>query len=313
MTLILSEEDVEGLLDMQEVLATVETALRRQGLGEVSNSMRTRSVGGSSVLSVMHANSSYLGRGGVKAYMSSKSGARFVVVLFDSSDSKPLAIMGADALGRFRTGAASGVATKHLYRERSGTLALFGSGKQAMTQALAIREVMNVEQARVWSPNSSHREAFAHRLSEMGFKAAAFDSPGAAVKGSSVACSITSSARPFLTDGDLKHVSHLNICGSNIPDHAEATTAAIGSFDAVIVDDLQQGKTEYGDLIQADRAGTFSWDSAVELGVVVAGKIVPTGRTLFKSGGAALEDVAVASMLYDKAKSDSGYVNVELV
>ena len=69
----------------------------------------------------------------------------------------------------------------------------------------------------------------------------------------------------------------------------------------MVVDDLPQAWIEYGDLIRAAEAGTFSWGSAVELSAVVAGKTRPAGRTLFKSGGAALEDVAVASLIYDKA------------
>ncbi len=61
MTLILSERDVQALLDMDEVVATVEEAFRREGVGEAVNSMRTRSTGDGSLLNVMHANLSYLG------------------------------------------------------------------------------------------------------------------------------------------------------------------------------------------------------------------------------------------------------------
>jgi len=108
LTLILSERDVESLLRMDEVVSVVEEAFRQEGLGNASNSMRTRSQGEASVLSTMHANLSYLGRAGLKAYIATRSGVRFAVLLFDGSTAMPLAVMGADALGRFRTGAASG-------------------------------------------------------------------------------------------------------------------------------------------------------------------------------------------------------------
>jgi len=314
LTLILSEKQIEVLIDMKEVVATVEEAFRRQGLGEVSNVMRTRSRGSASVLSVMHANLSYLGRGGLKAYMSSMAGTKFALVLFDGADSTPLAVMGADIIGRFRTGAASGVATKHLFRERSGTLAMFGSGKQALTQVLAVNAVMELDGVRVWSPSIEHRDAFVGRLAAKGMKAIACDTPQSAMEGAQVASAITSSKEPFLTDRMIEGASHVNICGGNIPNHSEITPAAVGSFETVVVDDLPQAKVEYGDLIQAVREGTFSWGSAVELGSVVAGRRKPKGKTLFKSGGAALEDVAVASMLYDKAmKSGRSYPSVELV
>jgi alanine dehydrogenase len=313
MTLILSEPDVESLLDMKEVVQSVEEAFRREALGEATNFMRTRTRGMGSVLNVMHASLPYLGRGGLKAYMSSDAGTKFVVVLFDSADSTPLAVMAADYLGRFRTGAASGVATKHLYRKPSATMALFGSGKQALTQVLAVSAVTSLEEVRVWSPNTGHREAFARRLVGLGFRASAFETPAQALDGSQVACAITSSREPFLDDRSLNGVEHLNLCGGNNPEHAEIAPEALGAFGTVAVDDLLQAKVEYGDLIQAAQAGRFSWDSAVELKEVVGGNISPSGKTLFKSGGVALEDVAVASMLLDKAsKSGKRYPEIEL-
>jgi ornithine cyclodeaminase/alanine dehydrogenase-like protein (mu-crystallin family) len=313
LTLILSEKDVEALLDMDEVVSAVEAAFREEGLGNASNFMRTRSRGSASVLNVMHANLSYLRRAGLKTYVASRAGTRFSVLLFDTSRASLMAVIGADFLGRFRTGAASGVATKHLYRKKSGTLAVLGSGKQALTQALATRSVMSIEAVNVWSPTTGHREAFCRKLEAEGFKVAASESPGSALDGADVVCSITSSKEAFITESMLESVSHLNIAGGNVPEHAEMSTAAVGLFDTVVVDNIRQAKLEYGDLIQAANAGVFTWGSAVELGAVVAGKKKPVGRTLFKSGGIALEDIAVASMIYDKAtKSGNRYPNVEL-
>ncbi|MDE1857616.1 MAG: ornithine cyclodeaminase family protein [Thaumarchaeota archaeon] len=307
MTIFLSEGDVEALLRMDEVVGAVEDAFRRLGSGEAENYMRTRTRGPASVLSVMHATSAHLGRGGLKAYMSSKGGTRFLTVLFDTSSSTPLAVMAADMLGRFRTGAASAVATKHLYGKGSGTVALFGSGRQALTQALALGAVMKLNEVRVWSRTRSHGEAFAKLLQERGFEARQFETPAKAAQGADVVSTITSSKEAFLGKVDLEHVSHVNICGGNVPDHAEVTAEAVGSFDTVVVDDLAQAKAEYGDLIQAVTAGRFAWESAVELGPVVAGRMKGQGRTLFKSGGVALEDVATASLLYEKAKSLGRY------
>lgn len=312
MTLVLSERQVESLIDMKEVVASVEEALLREGEGEVANTMRTRSRGKASVLNVMHANLSYLGRGGVKAYMSSKAGTRFVVVLFDDSDSNPLAVMGADILGRFRTGAASGVATRHMYGERSGTLAVLGSGKQALTQVLAVREVVRLEEVRVWSPTPAHRSAFAARLSSMGIKARALGSAEEAADGAQMLSTITSSPEPVFNEAMARSISHANVCGGNVPGHSEIAPPAVGMFGTVAVDDLPQAKVEYGDLIRAVNAGTFAWESAVELGSIVAGRKKAEGKTLFKSGGAALEDVAIASTLYDKAmKSGARFPTVD--
>jgi ornithine cyclodeaminase len=166
----------------------------------------------------------------------------------------------------------------------------------------------------VWSPNRSHSEEFVRALQKAGFHSVASDTPGQALEGADVLSAVTSSKEAFITKEMLGSVSHANICGVNVPSHAEMTADAIGSFDEIIVDDLPQARVEYGDLIQAAAAGTFRWDSALELGQVVSGKLKPAGRTLFKSGGAALEDVAVASLLYEKARrSGKNYPDVELV
>jgi len=312
LTLVLSESDVENLIDMKEVVSSVEEAFRRQGTGDVSNFRRTRSRGAASVLSVMHANLPYLGRGGLKAYLSSRAGTKFALLLFDTNDSSLLAVMGADIIGRFRTGAASGVATKYLYGKRAGSMAVFGSGKQALTQVLAMKEVMSLEEVRVWSPTPEHRVAFAQKLRTFGFNSNAFDFPATALKGAEVATAITSSRQPFLTDDMLENVMHLNLAGGNVSDHAELNAAGVGAFNTIVVDDIAQAKVEYGDLIQAAKDGVFSWESAVELGTIVARMKKPEGRTLFKSGGTALEDVAVASMIYDRAKSSRSFTSVEL-
>ncbi len=314
MTLILSEADVGGLLDMKEVVTSVEYAFTQEALGEAKNTMRTRTKTPGSVLNVMHAAVPSLNRVGVKAYVSTPSGTKFAVLLFDTERPGLLAVIGADLLGRYRTGAASAVATKHLYHRSSATLAVFGSGKQALTQVLALAEVTKLEHVSVWSPDPAHRSAFAGNLSKNGFEASASASASSAMEGATVACTITSSKEPFLTAAMATEVSHLNLCGGNHPAHAEASPEAIGSFDTIVLDDFLQGREEYGDLIRAERAGEFSWDSAIELKDVVAGKRTALGRTIFKSGGAAIEDVAVASMLYDKAmKSENQYPDVYVV
>ena len=221
--------------------------------------------------------------------------------------------MGAHVIGRFRTVAASGVAPKHQFGKPSGTLAIFGSGKQALTQVLAVSAVMGLEEVRVWSPTASHREAFAAKLSSEGFRAKACETVEKAAEGAQVASTITRSGEPFLSDRSVNSLLHMNVCGGNVPGHSELTPAAVGMFGTVVVDDLPQAMGEYGELIQAAAAGVFSWDSAVRLCDIVAGRRKPKGRTLFKSGGAALEDVAVADLVYERAlTSGAAYPSVEL-
>jgi alanine dehydrogenase len=312
MTLILSEADVERLLTMREVVSAVEESFRHNSHDERVNSPRTRAVAAGTVLNVMYASLPYRGRAGVKCYFNSKAGTSFVLVLFNTEDSVPLAFMGADILGRYRTGAASAVATKYLYGHKSIRFSIAGTGKQALTQVLAMREVAALESTKIWSPNPSHLAAFLERLRKAGVEATRADTLREAFTASDVATTITSSEDPFVEPEDVKNLAHINICGSNWPDRAEATPEAVASFATIVVDDLEQAKREAGDLIAAETAGKFHWEEAVELAQVVSGSVKPGARTLFKSMGVAAEDVAVASLVYDKACKTGEYRSKEL-
>ena len=301
MTLVLGEADVEALLDMKEVVASVEDAFGHLGQGDGDNSPRTRSRSPGGVLNVLHATLPHLGRGGLKCYLSSRTGTRFVFLLFDLADSTLLAVMGADALGRYRTGAASGVATKHLYGKGTARLAVCGAGKQAMTQVLGVASATHIAEVRAWSRDQGHRDAFVGRLESAGFRAAPADTPEAALEGADVCVTITSARAPFLRLSSVENLRHLNLCGSNQPDRAEAAADVFGRFRAPVVDDLRQARSEYGDLIGAERVGTFTWETALELKDIVSGKAKVEPPTVFKSGGVAIEDVAAGSLVYDKA------------
>jgi ornithine cyclodeaminase/alanine dehydrogenase-like protein (mu-crystallin family) len=310
LTLVLSERDVSGLIDMKETVAAVEDSFRRQAEGRAVNSPRTRSAVPGSVLNVMHASLPYLGRAGVKLYLGTKTGTKFLFVLLDLSDASPLAIMGADLLGRYRTGAASAVATKFLCGANDFRLSVYGSGRQALTQVTALATVAKLTEVAVWSPNRDHAKRFVDRLRALGFVSSAAESPLEAARSSDVGSAMTSSKEPFLTAEAVENMRHLNLCGSNAADRAEARPDAVATFKTVVVDDIGQAKEEAGDLILAARAGAFDWGNASELKDFVARRVRPAGRTLFKSTGVALEDVAVASLVYDKAAKSRTYAEL---
>lgn len=312
LTLLLSETEVASMLEMKEVVRSVEEAFMRQSASEAVNYPRTRTSTPHSVLNVMHASLAYLGRAGVKCYLGSRKGTRFVFLLFDAASGEPLSVMGADMLGRYRTGAASAVATKHLLRAERVRLGICGSGKQAYTQVAAMNAALTLQSVRVWSPDRQHREGFASKLSSEGFDVTAVSSAFEALADANVGATITSSRVPFLGDAAVANLSHLSLCGANYPDRAEADPSAISRFGTVVVDDLAQARVEAGDLIQAEKAGSFKWERAVELKDVVSGRVIPSGKTLFKSGGVALEDVAVASLVYDRAVKSGLGREVEL-
>jgi len=309
LTLILSEQDVHSLLDMKEVVRAVEDCFKQESSGAAVNSPRTRATAPGSVLNVMHASLPYLARAGVKCYLSTEKGTRFLFVLFQLNDAEPLAVMGADMLGRFRTGATSAVATKHLHRSKEFHFAICGAGRQSLTQVLAMAQVASLSSVRVWGPHSERRESFARELGRLGFDASAYGSLPDAMRGAEVVTTITTSKDPFLTGELVDSVEHLNLCGSNSPSRSEASPECVGKFQTVVVDDLGQSKMESGDLVGAEKKSFFSWENAVELKDVVGGGVRPAGKTLFKSNGAAIEDVATASLVYDRALKEGGYAD----
>jgi ornithine cyclodeaminase/alanine dehydrogenase len=305
MPLFLTEQDVADLLTMDEALAAVEEAFRLQGLGRADNHPRQRPRLEHSLLQVMPAAVPGMGFG-LKAYTVASGGVRFVVLLWDEETGDLQAVIEAAHLGQMRTGAASGVATKALARSDAATVGIFGTGTQAPTQLEAVCAVRPIEHVWAYSSTPRHRRRFAARMTErLGVPVQAVDAPRAVVADADVVITITKASQP-LFDGDwLPPGVHVNAAGSNRPAAREIDARTVERADLVTIDDRAQGRIEAGDLLAAERAGALDWDDVLELGQVVAGKAA--GRrddeaiTLFESLGVAIEDVAVARRVYQRA------------
>src|SRR6478609_553318 len=148
--LYLTEAEVRGLLSMDDALPAVESAFRKLALDEAENVPRRRCQTDQVMLHVLPAAAKTLGAIGFKAYTTSKQGTRFHVTLYDPRTGAMTAILEADLLGQFRTGAASGVATKKLARPDAATAGCIGTGKQARTQVLAVCKVRPVKAVAVY-------------------------------------------------------------------------------------------------------------------------------------------------------------------
>src|SRR5438128_10672216 len=160
MALILRESDVQDLIEMDDVIAAVENAMRELGEGEAHNEPRRRAFAPGGLLNVMFA--SYPGGRctGLKGYTVSDGRVRFMVALF-RLDGALEALIEADFMGAYRTGAATAVAAKALGLPGPATVALIGSGWQAATQALALSRGLELKELRVFSRNAERRGAFA--------------------------------------------------------------------------------------------------------------------------------------------------------
>ncbi len=311
MALLLKEEDVRDLLTMDACLAAVEDAFRLRGAGKAMVRPRTRMAmpGGAHQLMAGWVGGD-LSAFGLKSYGGPRRpgtrGAGMLVLLYDGETSALLAIIQANRLGQLRTGAASGVATRHMAREDAHTVGIIGTGGQAPAQLDAVCRVRDVQQVRAYSRSSQKREAFAEKMaSELGIPVTPADSAEACVGDADIVITITSSREPVLRGEWLRAGTHINAAGSNHYLRPELDDVAIRRADLITVDDLPQAQTESAELMAAAARGVLQWERVHELAEVVVGHLSgrpePNAITLFESQGIATWDVAAAMVTYRAA------------
>jgi alanine dehydrogenase len=304
--LMLNEDEVRQLLTMEMALEAVETVLRKQALEEAHNIPRARLQTDHVMMHVMSASAKTLGVMGYKAYTTTRKGAQFHVGLFDGKTGDLKALIQADYLGQVRTGAASGVATQYMARPDAVEVGLFGSGKQARTQLLAVCKVRRINRVQVYSPNEERRRRFCTEMErEVGCEVQPVPRPEPATQDKDIVITATNSREPVLFGEWLSEGTHLNIVGSNFLTKAELDVVAVRRCEVIVVDSKDQARLEAGDFAQALEDGSIHWSDVHELAQVIVGRYPGRAHaqdvTLFKSLGIALEDVAVAGSVYDKA------------
>lgn len=318
MALVLRENDVRSMLTVPDAVNVLDAAFRHQASGMSRNQPRSRIVL-PEARGVLHVLSAYVpgqpghpeqegpGLVGLKAYTAFASGVRFAVLLYSGADGRLLAIIEADLLGQTRTGAASGVATRHMARADARVVGLLGTGGQARTQLLAMCAVRPVEHVRVYGRNPERRRAFCEEMAKTtGVDVTAVASAEDAVREADIVVTATTAREPVLSGNWLRAGTHVNAMGSNWHNRREVDDETIERSAVVVVDALDQARLEAGDLIIPAAAGRFDWSRAVELGAVVSGRTpgrtAPDEITFFKSLGIGLEDVAVAGRVYQLAR-----------
>lgn len=305
MTLILTEKEVDSLLDMPSALEAVEQILRQHAEGKATNRARRRVALPESALNFMAAGAPEIGALGLKAYTLAGSEFRFYTMLFDPQSGELLSIMQSDKLGQLRTGAASGVATRHLAREDAKTLGIYGAGWQAESQLEAIAAVRDLERVIVYSRSEETRKRFAEKMSgRLGMEVEsthAAEEPAA----QDIVVTATSSREPVLLGEWLKPGSHVNAAGSNFLFKSEIDREVVRRASFVCVDSREELGLEAGDLVQPLETGLILPEAVYELGQVIAGQVrgreSPEDITLFASHGLALQDMAAARVVYDRA------------
>jgi ornithine cyclodeaminase/alanine dehydrogenase-like protein (mu-crystallin family) len=305
--LYLTEAEVGRLLTMDLALDAVGAAFRKLGLDEAQNVPRQRCQTDHVMLHVLPAAAKTLGAIGFKAYTTGKHGARFHVTLFDPKTGAMTALVEADLLGQFRTGAASGVATHKLARPDAATVGCYGTGKQARTQLLAVCKVRPVKKVHVYGRDADRRKAFAAQVAaETGVEVVPVDTPEEAAKGHDIVVTATTAREPVLHGAWLAEGAHVNLIGSNFLTKTEADVDVFRRATCVTVDSKEQARLEAGDFVAALHQGVLQWAEVYDLAPVLLGRYPgresPQDITVFKSLGLGVEDIAVAARVVELAR-----------
>jgi ornithine cyclodeaminase len=317
-TLIINDEQVRRLLPMNECIEAMEQALITLANADAVQPLRSAmwQPDCAGLLGVMPG---FLGEPralGIKVVtiFPGNHGTKLdahqgVVLLFDTTDGRLLAIMDATEITAIRTAAVSAVATRALARPDAADLAILGSGTQARSHLEAMLLVRPIKRIRVWSRNHDRARRFADDASTRlqrdiepmrgGFQA---------VRSADIICTTTAATEPVL-DGDwIAAGAHINAVGACLRRTRELDTQAVLQA-RLFVDRRESALNEAGDfLIPRSRDELNDSHILGELGEVLTnrtpGRTSPDDRTLFKSLGLAVEDLAAAHHIYKKASED---------
>lgn len=313
-TLLLTRSDVRALLDLETCIAAVEHAFRLHGEGRAA---------APGVLGVHVEGGGFHIKAGVlelgRRYFAAKVNANFpgnpvlhglptiqgVIVLADAEQGTPLALMDSMELTTLRTGAATAVAARYLARADARRATIVGCGTQGRMQLRAVRAVCALERVSACDQDAGVADRFSRELArETGLDVTATADLADAARSSDVIVTCTPSVAPILGLGDVRPGTFIAAVGADNPEKREIAPALMAAS-RIVVDVLEQAAT-MGDLHHALAAGVLTRsDVHAELGQVVAGRrpgrSSPEETIVFDSTGMALQDVAAAAAVYERA------------
>lgn len=304
---VIDASTFERLLPMEAAIDALEAAFAADRLPEAPLRGHVDTVAGSLLLMPAHGTQGV----GVKLVTLTEGnpgrGLPFIhaaYVLFDASTQAPVALLDGSALTAVRTAAVSGLATRHLARPDARRLVVFGAGVQARSHLDAMRAVRPIEDVVIVSRGGGRAQALVAAASDLGLRPR-LGEPGDE-READIVCTCTTSQTPVVAGARLPDGVHVNAVG--------AYTSAMREIDAegvrrarVVVETREVAMAEAGDLLLAIAEGAIGPEHVLaDLSELVAGAPVrtsPEDVTLFKSVGAAFEDLVVARAAMDRMGS----------
>ncbi len=227
-------------------------------------------------------------------------------LLIEQKTGETVAMMDGGEITRRRTAAASALAADYLARQDAETMTLVGAGALAPHFALAHAAVRPLKRVFIYTRSIAKGEALAAELAQQGLETHSVTDLEQAVRQSDIVTCVTTSTVPIVKGAWLKPGAHVDLAGAFKPTMRE-TDGDVVARASVYVDTREGALAEAGDLLQARDEGKFDFaDLKGDLFDLCRGRV--SGRasdseiTLFKSAGTAIEDLATAIMLYQKAR-----------
>jgi len=323
--LALSRSDVLELLTLRDCIEAVQEAFRLHAEGRTL---------GPGVLGIPAAGGGFhikaAGLVGERSYFAAKINANFpenparsglptiqgTVMLADAATGQPLAVMESGSVTALRTGAATAVAARFLARRDARTATVVGCGVQGELQLAAIAAVLPLTSVRLFDADPARAEALAARAAAtFGLAVEATRDLEAAIRTSDVCVTCTPARRAFVSRSVVAAGTFIAAVGADNRGKQELEPALVAS--ATLVVDVLEQCAEIGELQHALAGGLMTREQVhAELGDVVAGR--RPGRTrddeivIFDSSGTAIQDVAAAIAVYERACAAGRGIEVKL-
>jgi len=319
--LSLSAADVDRALSFETLVETLRTAFRNGAVQPVRHHHTIeRPDGAASTLLLMPAWSDFQAAGtsaggyvGVKVVTVSpdnnqigKPAVMGLYLLLDGATGEPRALIDGQRLTQWRTACASALAASYLAREDASRLLIVGAGALSGFLAKAHSAIRKIDTIRIWNRTRANAERVAAELAGQGLPASAADDLDTELTQADIISSATISETPLIKGALLKPGAHVDLVGGFTPIMREADDTAIQRAD-VFVDTRGGATKEAGDIVQPLASGVLTLE-AIRGDLYDLTRGAAKGRqdaraiTLFKSVGAAIEDLAAGIAVYEKLK-----------
>jgi alanine dehydrogenase len=310
-TILLTRSDVAKLLTIEECISEVENAFRLHAQGSIATP---------GVLGVhVEKGGLHIKAGASGKYIVAKANANFplnpkqydlptiqgVIIVCDAGNGKLLALMDSMEITIIRTGAATAVAAKYLALADAATATICGCGNQGRISVKALKKIRPLEKIYAFDIDESQLQKFVEEFgSEIEIIPTTRKELKSALKQSQICITCTPSKQPFILEDDIMPGTFIGAVGADSEEKQELSPAIL--YKNKVVVDLLEQSAKIGELHHALKQGHLTPSGIhAELGQVIAGhkpgRETPDEIIVFDSTGTALQDVAAAAIVYEKA------------